>query len=107
MGGVIGGVVGAPQGQGPGKNQGQAQGGVIGGITKVAFDDDFLLVPRTIVTLKVEHLLVKPIETVALQGITSLRTESGLSVSYSLQWPEPAKAIAGLEITQPSSMKRA
>jgi hypothetical protein len=99
MGGVVGGVVGTPQGQGPGQSQGQAQGGVIGGITKVALDDDFLLAPRTIVTFKVEHLLVKPAETVALLDVTSLRTESGMSVSYSIRWPEPAKAIVGLEIT--------
>jgi hypothetical protein len=98
MGGVVGGVV-APQGKGPGQSQRQAQGGVLGGITKVAFDDDFLLAPRTVVTLKVEHLLVKPVETVTLQDVTSLRTETGLSVSYSIQWPEPAKAIVGLEIT--------
>lgn len=99
MGGVVGGVVGTPQDQGPGQSKGQTQGGVIGGITKVAFDDDFLLVPRAIVTLKVEHLLVKPVETVTLQDITSLRTESGMSVSYSILWPEPAGTIVDLEIT--------
>jgi hypothetical protein len=99
MGGVVGGVVGAPQSRGPAQNQGQVQGGVIGGITKVAFDDDFLLVPRRIVTFAIKHILVKPTETAALPGVTSLRTESGLSVSYSIRWPEPAQTIAGLEIT--------
>jgi hypothetical protein len=87
MGGVVSGVVGT------------AQGGVIGGITSKTFDDDFLLEPRKIVTFVVEHLLVKPTETVALPGKTNLRTELGMSVSYSLRWPEPAKSEAGLEIT--------
>ena len=99
MGGVVGGVVCAPQGQGPGQSREQAQGVVIGGITKVALDDDFLLAPRTIVILKIEHLLVKPVETIVLQDVTNLRTELGMSVSYSIWWPEPAKATAGLEIT--------
>lgn len=99
IGGVVGGVVGGTQGQEPGQVRGQVLDGVIRGITKIAFDDDFLLEPRKIVTFVIEHLLVKPTETIALPGKTNLRTELGAGVSYSIRWLEPAEAEAGLEIT--------
>lgn len=94
-GGVTGGVLGGVMGG----TQGQVQGGVIGGRTMVAFDDDFLLEPRKTVTFVIEHLLVKPAETITLPEKTNLRTELGFGVSYSLTWAEIAKGEFSLEIT--------
>ena len=95
LGGVMGGVIGGYiEG-----THGQAQGGVIGGMTKDAFDDDFLLEPRRIVTFVVEHLLIKPTETVHSLEKTNLRTEFGIGVSYSFRMAAAAKVEFGLKIT--------
>jgi hypothetical protein len=95
MGGVMGGVIGGfIEG-----TQGQDQGGVIGGMTQKTFDDDFLLEPRKIVTFVIEHLLIKPTETIHSLEKTNLRTEFGIGISYSFRMSTAAKVEFGLKIT--------
>jgi len=91
MGGVIGGFIEG--------TQGQARGGVIGGMTRNTFDDDFLLEPQKIVTFVIEHLLIKPTETIHSLEKTNLRTEFGIGISYSFRIAVAAKVEFGLKIT--------
>ena len=98
-GGVVGGVEGGVQGGVKGGVQGGVQGGVVGGIMTAAIDEDFLREPRKIITFTVEHLLIKPTETISLPQETNLKTESGIAVNYSYTWRSAAKDEVGLEIT--------
>lgn len=80
-GGVKGGVRGGVAGGIEGGVQGGVQGGVIGGCSRI-IDEDFIKEPIKIIALKVEHLEIRPTETVPLKGGIEIKTESGLEVKY-------------------------
>lgn len=54
---------------------------------------------KPIVTFTVEHLLIKPAETISIGEKTNLKTEFGFAVSYSYKMPSVTKDEVGLEIT--------
>jgi len=95
FGGVMGGVVGGVQGG----EKGGVSGGITRGILTIDLDGDFLLQPRKIITFEVEHLLLKPTETISLFKTKNLRTESGLALHYQYTAPTGTKDEVGLEIT--------
>jgi len=95
LGGVIGGIAEGTQGEG----QGKPLGGVLGGTLKAAFDDDFLLEPRKIVQFKIEHLLIRPSDTILLPEITDLKTEIGFTVNYAYRLQPISESIVDIELT--------
>jgi hypothetical protein len=46
-------------------------------------DEDFIREPKKLIEFRIEHLLIKPSDTVPLEGAFNLKTESGKTVSYS------------------------
>jgi len=96
-GGVIGGVKGGVQGGVAGGVIGGVMGGVTGGVFK-RFDEDFILKPKKIIELNIEHLEIRPTETIPLRGVVRLKTESGKFVKYEISSPSLSLENIQLEL---------
>ncbi len=81
LGGVEGGVTGGVEGGVVGGVEGGVQGGVIGGVLK-SVEEDFIKEPKKIIELWIEHIEIRPTETIFLKGKSRLKTESGIAVTY-------------------------
>jgi hypothetical protein len=79
-----------------GEVTGGVQGGVIGGVILKPIDTDFLLEPKKIIELKIEHLEIRPSVTIPLKGMIKLKTESGSSVKYEIS--SPSLSLKNLEL---------
>ncbi len=71
-------------------------GGVAGGVLLKPIDTDFLVEPKKIIELKIEHLEIRPSATIPLKGVIKLKTESGSSVKYEIS--SPSLSLKNLEL---------
>jgi hypothetical protein len=82
--GIVGGVTGG------------VLGGVVGGVLSKSIDTDFLVEPKKIIELKIEHLEIRPSATIPLKGVIKLKTESGSSIKYEIS--SPSLSLKNLEL---------
>ena len=62
------------------------------------FDEYFIFKPKKIIELNIEHLEIRPAETIPLKGIVRLKTESGESVKYEIVSPSLSFDSVQLEL---------